>query len=398
VNRFYLVWLVAKKDWGLFLTDRRAAVLAFAVPILLASVFGIIFERPVEKIHEVTLPLLLVVEDDSPLTHSIVTDLKSHPQLHIQIVDRSTAEAKVDQRSTGVALIIPDGFGKRSPGDALTEEQSSRPQIVLLHHPMCAMESQWAEGIFTEVAMKQIAATIVNKLPFGASILVDRPFRVSQTTPASNPASSFNTYSHSFAGMTLQYLLFWGMEAGLLFLRERQRGIWKRLQASPAPLWAILSGRAIATTWIALLQIAVTFTFGALVFGVTINGSFLGFVMLAFCVSLLAAGTGLLVAAIGETEARTRNLSILVILAISMLGGLWLPAFLMPRWIQDISQVLPTSWAMKAFDGVTWQGHSLGVTLGYLAVILGFALVFSLAAIGRFVWLDRKERFGACFN
>src|SRR5256885_16494760 len=92
--------------------------------------------------------------------------------------------------------------------------------------------------------------------------------------------AKFNSYSHAFCGMTLQYLLFWGMESGLLFLRERQRGVWVRMRAAPVPLGCVLAAKALATAAIAMLQVLVTFAFGYFAFGVTVGGSFTGFVLL----------------------------------------------------------------------------------------------------------------------
>jgi ABC-2 type transport system permease protein len=130
--------------------------------------------------------------------------------------------------------------------------------------------------------------------------------------------------------MTMQYLLFWGMDCGLLLLRERRQGIWKRLKAAPISLPTLLGGKIIATALIALTQIFFTFSFGCLVFGVAINGSVLGFFLMAIATALLSAATGLLIAAIGGTENRARSMAILSILSLSILGGLWLPSFMLP--------------------------------------------------------------------
>ena len=87
-------------------------------------------------------------------------------------------------------------------------------------------------------------------------------------------------------------------------MRERQRGVWLRVRAAPVPLSAILFGKALATAFIAMLQVLATFGFGWLVFGVTVRGSFAGFIALALAASALAAAAGLLVATLGGTEAR----------------------------------------------------------------------------------------------
>lgn len=189
---------------------------------------------------------------------------------------------------------------------------------------------------------------------------------------------SRQAYSHSFSGMTMQYLLFWGMDCGLLLLRERRQGIWKRLKAAPIPLPTLLGGKIIATALIALTQILFTFSFGSLVFGVAINGSILGFFLMAIATALLSAATGLLIAAVGGTENRARSMAILSILSLSILGGLWLPSFMLPLYVQNFSLLLPTTWMIKGFEGVIWQGMGL-VDASYCALV---TLLFSTAFIG----------------
>lgn len=399
-----LILKLAHKDWRLFWADRRAALLCFGVPIILASAFGAIFDRPRQSCGEVRLPLFLVVEDDSPFTRQIVQDLLACKQLDVQLADRARVEREVRDRAVGVAVIIPEGFGpdvqhsaetlgpillemEQATPEEIAEIRAEEPGITLLHHPLSGMESQWAEGVLTEILMRRLAQDYLSSAP------IDPPFAVHRATPGSAPAR-FSSYSHSFAGMTLQYLLFWGMESGLLFLRERQRGIWRRLRASPVSPISVLMGRALATASIAMLMVLTTFGFGWLVFGVSIAGSPLGFLLLAGAVSGLAAAIGLLVATIGATEARARGVCILVILAVSMIGGLWLPSFLLPNWVRDLSLTLPTSWAMRGFDGVTWQHSGLGSVMPCVLMVIGFALGCLTLAVGRFLWIESRRRRG----
>jgi ABC-2 type transport system permease protein len=106
------------------------------------------------------------------------------------------------------------------------------------------------------------------------------------------------------------------------------------------------------------------------------------------------AATGLLVAAIGGTEARARSVSILVILGVSMIGGLWLPAFLLPEWVRDTAMSLPTSWAMRGLGGVTWEGLGLRAVLPNVLVVTAFAAVFLAVAVARLKADERRLRRG----
>ena len=50
--RLRLILALARKDWRLFWADRRAALLCFVVPVLLASVFGMIFHHSIKPIKK----------------------------------------------------------------------------------------------------------------------------------------------------------------------------------------------------------------------------------------------------------------------------------------------------------------------------------------------------------
>ena len=371
-----LLWILASKDIQLFLVDKKAAALCFLVPIILASGFGYVFSKPLQN-EDLKLPLLVVREDNSPLAIKLADALLKSTKLEAAPASREEALRKIERRSARIALIIPKDFASQI---ALKKKV---PAIEILHHPSSSLESKWADGIFTEIAFREAAPELLGFwLPGASSLKLERPFEVKKEPFPTGMDISRQAYSHSFSGMTMQYLLFWGMDCGLLLLRERRQGIWKRLKAAPIPIPTLLGGKIIATALIALTQILFTFSFGSLVFGVTINGSILGFLIMAIATALLSAATGLLVAAVGGTENRARSMAILSILSLSILGGLWLPSFMLPLYVQNFSLLLPTTWMIKGFEGVIWQGMGLIdasycalVTLFFSAIFIGFSIL-----------------------
>jgi ABC-2 type transport system permease protein len=393
MSRLSLTLTLAGKDWRLFWADRRAALLCFVVPIVLASAFGLVFHRPASSASPSKLPMLVVVEDDGPFTSRVAVELVGSPRLEARLASREEAESAIHDRKSSVAVVLPHGFERLKgwqPG-----QSGECPEVRILHHPAAGAERQWAEGAVTEVVMKQLAREKFGALADGkGEAAFAAPFRVNASAVSAGSGAKFNSYSHSFCGMTLQYLLFWGMESGLLFLRERQRGVWVRTRAAPVPFGCVIAAKALSTAAVALLQVLVTFGFGYLVFGVAITGSFIGFILLALVACALAASTGLLVAAIGGTEARARSVSILVILGISMLGGLWLPSFLLPGWVRDTAMSLPTAWAMQGLGGVTWEGLGLWAVLPSVVVVAAFAAAFLAVAVLRLKWAEQRIRQG----
>jgi ABC-2 type transport system permease protein len=351
------------KDWKIILADPRAVVLCFAVPVVLASAFGMIFEGPAGRLGVARLPILVVDEDGSDFSRRVIADLTAGERIDAQECDRATAEERVAARDIGVALVLPAGFGRVAGWEHVSSGE--RPNVELIHNTLSATEAQWAEGLLTEAVMRRLAGGEWH-----------RPFELERSTVPREANQPFNAYGHSFCGMTVQYLLFWGMETGLLLLREQRRGVWRRTLTAPVSLETVLLAKVLASAGIALAMVLVTFGFGRLAFGVTVAGSAYGFGGMAVAVSLLSAATGLLVAAIGGTEARARSLCVLVILMVSLLGGLWLPSFVLPGWVRSAGHALPTTWAMRGLDGVTWQGMGPREALPCAAAVLGFGLAF----------------------
>ena len=129
-----------------------------------------------------------------------------------------------------------------------------------------------------------------------------------------------------------------------------------------------------------------SFGFAMLVFDVQIAGSVAGFLAVSIAFVIMATSFGLLLAAIGRTPNATRGVAILATLLMVMLGGAWVPTFVFPQWLQELTFVVPTRWAVDGLDAMTWRGVGFeGAVLPSL-VLLGFALLFGSLALVRFRW------------
>lgn len=361
---------VARKDFLLFRADPRGALLAFLIPVVLATLFGFIF-RNGTKGQAGRVGMALVVEDFSPLAADVVRALHANPHLEVTELPAAEAEAAVLGQRACVLLTLPEGFGGGSP--------EQRPRMR--HAPGSLYEGNWAAGIVTETVLREAGRRLLPQV--GGRSLVDmleNRFGIVREA-ASAVDQDRAVFGHSFCGMTLQYLLFLGMDCGLLLLRERSGGVWRRLASCPVPPTAIIAGRALATMLIALLQISFTMGCAWLLFGVPVRGSIPGLVLVVLASAGLAASCGLMVASIGGSEGRARSIAILVILAVSMIGGLWLPSFLLPWWVRDLGRLMPTSWALRGLEAATWQGAGFLQAATCAGVVAAYSLVFLALAM-----------------
>jgi len=186
--------------------------------------------------------------------------------------------------------------------------------------------------------------------------------------------------------MGIQFLLFAAINLGVELLAERQRGLWKRLRSAPISRATLLGGKLGSTTLIGALVLFVSFAFAIIVFRVTIDGSVAGFLGIGVACAMMAASYGLLIASLGQTPSAARGVSIFATLIMVMLGGAWVPTFIFPAWLQRVTVVVPTRWAVDGFDAMTWRGLGLESAVMPIVVLLGFALLFTIVAVWRFRW------------
>ncbi len=137
--------------------------------------------------------------------------------------------------------------------------------------------------------------------------------------------------------MGVQFILLMGVDMGVGLLLMRRMGLWKRLRAAPLSRAQLLGSRIASCAPIGLIVFAVVYAVAVAFFGVRISGSVPGFVAVLVAFAMLTSSFGLMIAALGRTPEATRGLAILATLLMVMLGGAWVPSFIFPPWLQNVS-------------------------------------------------------------
>jgi ABC-2 type transport system permease protein len=416
-----------RKDLLLFLADPRALIMSFAAPIAIASFFGYALGGAGSQTEPSRIPVLVVDQDGSAISRGIIANLDGEKSLAPKPADLETARESVRKGSATVAVVIPTNFGENASRAFFST--SAKPEIALLYDPSHSPERQVVAGILTGDVMQAVTKETFNG-ESGKRAAADalKAVEQSQTLPAEekktltdllgsverlnitssgNPGLSqgltipftareeaitarrnvaYNGYGHAFAGMGVQFILFLGIDVGIGLLLQRQRGLWKRFRAAPLSRGVLLGSRAASAAILAFFVLLVNFGFARLVFGVRVSGSMAGFLGVAAAFAVMTAAFGLLIASLGKTPEATRGLTILVTLLMVMLGGAWVPMFLFPAWLQKVTLVMPTRWAIDGLEAMTWRGLGFGSAIAPMAVQLGFAAVFGVLAVARFRW------------
>jgi len=381
---FPAIWALIRNDLRIYATDRRAMIIGVLVPILIAAFFGYVFGGNGHS-EAARIPMAVVDEDQSPVSRAIAADLAQESLLSVQALDRAQAERQVRAGKAQVAAILPRNFAADA-SRALYSGQE-KPRVELLIDPSQAMSGRIVEGVLVRRAIQEItrAAARAATGPY-APREFSMPYTVSSTKITSGNDVPYNGYAHSFAGMTTQFILLTGIDAGIVLLLLRDRGIWQRLRAAPLSKAQFLLARTCATMLIGMFQFALIYAVAIGVFGVRIDGSAIGLAGLGVALCFMNSAFGLMLASVGRSAAATRGIAVMATLLLVMIGGAWVPSFVFPQWLQQASLAVPTRWAVDGLDAVTWRGQGLSAAVAPIAVLGATALVCLSVAIWRFRW------------
>ena len=359
-----------RKDLRIFFQDRRAVIMSFVAPILIGTFFGYVFGGDASKYNDAVKAKVLVVDQDKgPAGSAIVRGMEAENALEVRRVSLEEAQDLVRKGKASVAVVIPAEFGQRAAATG-----KDRPKLTFYVDPSRVIESKMVQGMLTGQFLRSLGR--------GGPM----PFDTLEVPLTARGGLVYNAYAHSYGGMAIQFILFLGIDVGIGLLLDRQRGLWKRFASSPISKWTLLGSRVVSATLIVMMILTVVFTFARIVFGVKIEGSFLGFAGICAAFGMMTSCYGLLIASIGKTPQGARGLSILATLLMVMLSGAWIPAFLFPKWLQDATKIVPARWAMDGMDGMTWRGLPFTDAVAPILVLLGFACIFGVIAVARFRW------------
>jgi ABC-2 type transport system permease protein len=372
-----LVALV-RKDLRLYFSDRRALLVTLAAPILIAAFFGSVMGGGPKKPSRV--PVAVVNLDASAVSRSIVEAMRADSAFDLRMVAEDEALVLVRTGKVRAAAVLPAGFGEAAPR-AMFSPSSKKPEIVVHFDPSQAMTLALVKGLLAEHVMKA-----VGRAAGGGMQSLSTPFDLKQSEVQGRAGRGYNGYAHAFAGMGVQFILFMGIEMGVGLLLMRRMGLWKRLRAAPVSRGLLLGSRVLSGTIIAGLLLAAIYAAAIAFFGVRIDGSVPGFVLVAIAFAVLTSGFGLLIAALGRTPEATRGLAVLATLLLVMLGGAWVPTFAFPEWLQAATQFVPTRWAIDGLEATTWRGLGLDAVWKPVAAMLACGAGCAWIAMRRFGW------------
>jgi ABC-2 type transport system permease protein len=110
----------------------------------------------------------------------------------------------------------------------------------------------------------------------------------------------------------------------------------------------------------------------------------LAVVLVCLVICLCSTAFGILIAAIARTENQIGGLTSLLVWGLGIVGGAFIPIFILDQFLGPVVKVIPQYWANRALSSLMLRGLGLADVAVEIAVLLGFTIIFFLIGLWRF--------------
>lgn len=399
------------KELKVLWLDREALALLFIMPVFFILVMSFALEGVFEagsKGHPIEL--LVVNRNGGRVVEQAITDLKGVEALIlIEALEgvpltSDKAEQLIRKGVYPLALLFEEGFTEK------VLQISNRPEhekasVYLISDP--AMNVQLLAAVKGAIQSVIERRVLLTRVPQRLKEMLGTPEGMKGPPDGmlgemnkSESERSGVVFIHTFPkgfnagrrptateqnipGYTIFGVFFIVLTLASSFLQERKDGTFQRILTAPLSKTAFLIGKLLPYYLVNLIQIALMFSVGVMVFGIKL-GHLPALVIVSLALAATANGLGLLVAALSKTEAQVNSLSVLLAITLSALGGMMVPTFIMPDLMKTFSLFTPHAWALAGYHDIIIRGLGVQQILSETGVLLGFASFFFIIALWRF--------------
>ena len=343
--------------------DRLTFGMIVGIPIIQLLLFG--FAINSDPKH---LPTAIVMADPGPFARSYVAAMQNSDYFKIVgSVDEKQANALLDRSQVQFVVTFPPGFHR----DLV---RGKAPTLLVEADATDPMAAGGAISVLNKLGLEVFAPDLPGLEKTAAPPLDLRVHR------RYNPEglTSYNVVP-GLLGVILTMTMV--LMTGLAMTRERERGTFENLLATPATPVEVMTGKIVPYILIGLIQVTLILLAARFIFDVPMHGNLLllyAVVLLFICANLTL---GITFSSIARNQLQAMQMTFFFFLPSMLLSGFMFPFRGMPEWAQVVGNVLPLTHFLVLVRGILLKGNGIDMVwssvwpiLAFIAVVLGIGL------------------------
>ena len=366
-RQLYTVWVFFTVNIRRLFRDRLALFFTFLFPLIFLFVFGGLNSGN----HSVDFHVAVINRSDTQFAKEFVDQLNKQESLKVDkdVTDFPAANEKMKRGSLEATIELPPDFGTVQPGTTYPSGQA------VVHY---TNNSESAARTLTTVLQAQLQAINIKLVGSQTPLTV---------TAQQNNERSLSAFDYTFTGLLGFAILGAGIFGPInVFPELKKMGILRRLHTTPLRVWqyflSVMFGNAVS----GILSLAVMFVVAMSVFHLKVVGNYLELLLFLVFSIILILGIGLSIGGWAKNERQAAPLANIVVFPMMFLSGTFFPRYVMPEWLQGVTQYMPLTPVIDGARLIATEGQhlwQLGPQLGIMAVWL---VVIYVIAFRVFRW------------
>ena len=400
-----------KKELLLLLRDKVGLSVLFIMPVALILVMTLIQDSAFKSINEKGIPIVFVNNDHDSLGNIIEQGLLANELCFLSdsIEGKpATAETALKAVSEGkflLGIVIPKGATKAirenvsvlvnetMNGTDTSQNKQDSVEITIMVDPVAKKSflstvtsnlrefiSEVKTKIMFETFSEQIADVIPDKdkTPKNSyqksQIIHYKEVYASTATDQIVP----NAVQHNVPAWTIFAMFFIAIPLSNSILKEKTEGSVFRLHTMPTPYLLLINGKIVVYVLVCLIQFLLMLAVGKFLLpqmglpALVMGNSIMGIFILTLATAFAATGFGVTVGTLATTDHQAAIMGSLSILLLSALGGIWVPSYVMPEVMRNISSWSPLNWSLEGFYKLFLRGGGVASILTDALKLMAF--------------------------
>ncbi len=371
---------IMQKDLLALRRNRESVAALIILPIAFLLLFGYIFPSATTEQH---MPMGIVNLDNGQASSALVTQIENMNKNSgsMNIINYSSVEeakTQIDRGNVYGTFIIPPGFSNNltngKSGNLIVYVDNSNPQLSSSVESAASNTITALNGMQAEINVVKMGSTTVN----AQSIVF--PFTQNIETTIPGKSNYFNFLAPGLMIMIVMITVMTGIPEAIS--KEREMGTFDGMLSAPINQISIILGYTASLCVKGFAQVILVLAIAIIFFGVTIQGS----ILLAFFLLLLGifsfVGIGILAVSSSKNQATGTTIVNLIMFPMMFLAGIFFPIQQMPWFMQDISKIIPLTYAADAMRKVMLLNANISDVIIQILILVAFGIVtMSLAVI-----------------
>ncbi len=366
-QKLYTVWAFFIVNLKRLFRDRLALFFTFLFPLIFLFVFGSLSSGN----HEVSFNVAVINKSDSQFSKQFVEQLGKEKTFKVDsaITTFDAANEKMSRGELDATIELPASFGEVKEGQATPSGEA------VVHY---TQNNQSAATTLTTVLQAQMqginAKLVETKTPF-------------TVTSEQNNERSLSAFDYTFTGLIGFAILGAGIFGPInVFPELKKQGILRRLHTTPLRVWQYFLSVMFGNAASGLMSIGLMFVVAILVYKLKVVGSYLDLILFLTLGLAMILGIGLAIGGWAKNERQAAPLANIIVFPMMFLSGTFFPRFLMPEWLQNITQFLPLTPVIDGARLIATEGQSLLQIAPQIGIIAAWMVIIYAIAFRVFRW------------